>query len=129
MEGVFVRDRLFKFDSDEIVLGNELTDNDVKDLLEALIQGKFTRVKKIQAVSFFWTCWFLVPLEGDAFYTVTTTWVVRCFRRAPSPGAEDEQHSERALSGRLAWLLLLLWVAMFNALSAQPLAPHCIGDD
>jgi hypothetical protein len=67
LEGVFVRDRLFKFDSDEISLdlvhstdwgklGNELTDNDVKDLLEALIQGKFTRVKKIQAVSCFRTC-------------------------------------------------------------------------
>ncbi len=57
LEGVFVRDILFKFDSDEISLdlvkGNELTDNDVKDLLEALIQGKFTRVKKIDFVSCF----------------------------------------------------------------------------
>jgi hypothetical protein len=78
LEGVFVRDVFFKFDSDEIFLNlvknNVLTDNDVKDLLEALIQGKFTRVKKIEMwnleVSCFWTCWFLVPLEGDAFCQV-----------------------------------------------------------
>jgi hypothetical protein len=60
LEGVFVRDVFFNFDSYEISLdlvqGNGLTDNDVKDLLEALIQGKFTRVKIIRVVSCFWTC-------------------------------------------------------------------------
>jgi hypothetical protein len=58
LEGVFVRDLLFKFDSDTISLDlvEGLTDNDVKDLLEALIQGKFTRVKIFSAVSCFWTC-------------------------------------------------------------------------
>ena len=58
LEGVFVRDLLFKFDSDTISLDlvEGLTDNDVKDLLEALIQGKFTRVKIFSAVSCSWTC-------------------------------------------------------------------------
>ncbi len=73
-EGVFVRDAIFKFDCDEIsidyrVASSNVTDDDVADLLEALIQGKFTRVKKIEFVSCFWTYWFRMPREGDAFCT------------------------------------------------------------
>ena len=51
--GVQVKGQLIKFNCESIDLQQcELCDDDIKDMLEGLIEGKFTRVKKIYLVSF-----------------------------------------------------------------------------
>ena len=47
-EGVVIRGSLIEFDSEYIYWGlRSLTDDDLKDLLDALVEGKFTRLKEI----------------------------------------------------------------------------------
>jgi len=50
--GLQVMDKVFEFDCEVIGLyGKKLCDDDLKELLDALAQAKFTRVKKISLVS------------------------------------------------------------------------------
>ena len=50
--GIQVKDKLAEFGCESIELGGmELDDDNVKKVLDALMQGKFTRVKRIILVS------------------------------------------------------------------------------
>ena len=50
--GIQVKDELVEFDCEDMKLDcKELDDYDVKGVLNALVQGKFTRVKCIMLVS------------------------------------------------------------------------------
>ena len=51
--GVKVKGRFIQFDCESIHLEQcELCDDDIKEMLEGLIEGKFTRVNGIHLVSF-----------------------------------------------------------------------------